>query len=138
VYAAQGHNFLLTMLRLMGAKGSVRVVADQVGTPTSARSLADVIWKIVQRPDLRGTHHWTDAGVASWYDFAVAIAEEATGLGLLPSPVTVSPIATEEYPTPACRPSYSVLDKGSLTSLGIEPLHWRRSLRAVLGELGHA
>ena len=136
VYAAQGSNFLLTMLRLMAAKGSVRVVADQVGTPTSARSLARVIWNVAQRSDLRGIHHWTDAGVASWYDFAVAIAEEAAPMGLLSSPVTVSPIATEEYPTPARRPSYSVLDKRSLTSLGIEQFHWRRSLRAVLGELG--
>ena len=135
VYAAQGSNFLRTMLRVMRANGSVRVVQDQVGSPTSARSVAQIIWKIVETPEVRGIHHWTDAGVASWYDFAVAIAEEAAPLGLVPADVTVSPIATEEYPTPARRPAYSVLDKRSLASLGVAPVHWRKRLRSVLGEI---
>jgi dTDP-4-dehydrorhamnose reductase len=138
VYAAKGSNFLLTMLRLMAANGSVKVVADQVGTPTSARSVADTIWKVVQLPDLNGIHHWTDAGVASWYDFAVAIAEEAAQRGLLPPTVTVSPITTQEYPTRARRPSYSVLDKRSLLRAGIVPVHWRRNLRSVVGEIANA
>jgi dTDP-4-dehydrorhamnose reductase len=138
VYAATGKNFLLTMLRLMGANGSVRVVADQVGTPTAAASLADVIWRMIELPGLRGVHHWTDAGVASWYDFAVAIAEEAALLGLLPKTVTVTPIRTQDYPTPAGRPHYSVLDKTSLMQLGLAPVHWRQSLRAVLAEIRNA
>jgi dTDP-4-dehydrorhamnose reductase len=137
VYASWSHNFLRTMLRIMDAKGSVRVVADQIGTPTSARSLAETLWKLVEMPQVVGLHHWTDAGVASWYDFAVAIAEEAAHLRLLPANITVTPIATHEYPTPARRPSYSVLDTTSLVTLGIVPLHWRKRLRAVLGELGN-
>lgn len=137
VYAAEGRNFVHTMLRVMRANGSVRVVADQIGTPTAARSVADTIWKLIQMPQVTGIHHWTDAGVASWYDFAVAIAEEAAERGLVPSGVTVVPITTHEYPTPARRPAYSVLDTGSLMSLGIVPVHWRKRLRSVLGEIKH-
>jgi dTDP-4-dehydrorhamnose reductase len=136
VYAAEGSNFLRTMLRLMGSKGHVRVVADQVGTPTAASSLAEVIWALATLTEVSGLHHWTDLGVASWYDFAVAIAEEAAAIGLLPGTVRVDPIATEEYPTPARRPSYSVLDKRSL--LGVVPVparHWRANLRTVLREI---
>lgn len=135
VYAAEGANFVRTMLRMMKANPTVRVVADQVGTPTAARSLAETIWQLVAKPEITGIHHWTDAGVASWYDFAVAVAEEGALLGLVPPDVTVTPIATKEYPTPARRPSYSVLDKTSLTSRGLMPLHWRKRLRIVLGEL---
>ncbi len=139
VYASEGNNFVRTMLRVMAAKGSVRVVADQVGTPTSAGSLAEVIWALATRPDLSGIHHWTDAGVASWYDFAVAIAEESALLGLLPPEVRVDPIASEEYPSPAKRPSYSVLDKRSLqAALSISPRHWRGNLRVVLKEIANA
>ena len=139
VYAAEGSNFLRTMLRLMGSKGHVRVVADQVGTPTAASSLARVIWALATRPDVSGIHHWTDLGVASWYDFAVAIAEESAAIGLLPAGVRVDPIATEEYPTPARRPAYSVLDKRSLSAvLPISAAHWRVKLRAVLTEIADA
>jgi dTDP-4-dehydrorhamnose reductase len=138
LYAAQGSNFVRTMLRLMSANGAVRVVADQVGTPTAARSVAQAIWKITERPSVTGIHHWSDAGVASWYDFAVAIADIAALRGLLASAITVTPISTEEYPTAARRPRYSVLDKRSLAVLGIAPVHWRRQLQSVLGELGRA
>jgi dTDP-4-dehydrorhamnose reductase len=135
VYAAEGANFVRTMLRVMEANGAVRVVADQVGTPTSARSLAETLWQLVAKPEITGIHHWTDAGVASWYDFAVAIAEEGALLGLVSPDVIVNPIATSDYPTPARRPSYSVLDRTSLTSRGLTPLHWRKRLRSVLGEM---
>lgn len=137
VYAAEGNNFVRTMLRVMKANGSVRVVADQVGTPTAARSLSEVLWQIVAKPEVSGIHHWTDAGVASWYDFAVAVAEEGAEAGLLGRDVTVTPIATHEYPTPARRPAYSVLDKTSLTSKGFTSTHWRKRLRDVLGEMKH-
>ena len=137
MYAAEGKNFLNTMLRVMRERGAVRVVADQVGTPTAARPLAETLWKIVMRPEIRGIHHWTDAGVASWYDFAVAIAEEGAALGLLPQTVTVAPIATEDYPTPAHRPAYSVLDKRSLAAFGLSPRHWRARLRDTLKEHSH-
>jgi dTDP-4-dehydrorhamnose reductase len=137
VYAAEGSNFVRTMLRVMKASGSVRVVADQVGTPTSARSLAETLWQIVGMPEINGIHHWTDAGVASWYDFAVAIAEEGVRLGLVGDGISVAPITTQEYPTPARRPSYSVLDKTTLTSRGIAQLHWRKRLCSVLGEIAN-
>jgi dTDP-4-dehydrorhamnose reductase len=135
VYAATGANFVRTMLRLMRANGAARVVADQVGTPTAARSLAEVLWRLARNPEIRGIHHWTDAGVASWYDFAVAIAEEGAELGLTPADVAVSPITTADYPTPAHRPAYSVLDKRSLAAYGLSPMHWRKRLRAVLKEI---
>lgn len=135
VYAAEGRNFLRTMLRLMATNGAVRVVSDQIGTPTAARSAAVAIWKIIGSPHVQGIHHWTDAGVASWYDFAVAIAEEGAALGLLAREVTVSPITADDYPTAARRPRFSVLDRSSLAALGIPPLHWRAALRAVLREI---
>jgi len=139
VYAAAGNNFMRTMLRLMAAKGHVRVVADQIGTPTAAISVARVLRALVDRPDLSGVYHWTDAGVASWYDFAVAIAEEAAGLGLLPATARVDPITTAEYPTPARRPSFSVLDSRALLgALSLTPHHWRAALRTELKELQHA
>jgi dTDP-4-dehydrorhamnose reductase len=138
LYAATGANFMRTMLRLMRANGSVRVVADQVGTPTCARSFAEVLWQIARNAEIRGIHHWTDAGVASWYDFAVAIAEEGAQLGLVSPEVIVTPIATADYPTPARRPAYSVLDKRSLAPFGLVPIHWRKRLRGVLKEIPRA
>jgi dTDP-4-dehydrorhamnose reductase len=135
VYAAEGRNFVRTMLRILGAQGSARVVSDQVGTPTAAGSVAQAIWGLIQHRELSGIHHWTDAGVASWYDFAVAIAEEAITLGLLKPGVTVVPITTEEYPTAARRPAFSVLDSRSLCALGIARVHWRERLRSVLEEI---
>jgi dTDP-4-dehydrorhamnose reductase len=135
VYAAQGHNFVQTMIRLMRSGAPIKVVADQVGTPTSATSLAQALWKLVALPRLQGTHHYTDAGVASWYDFAVAIAEDAVALGLLTEEVHVSAISTRDYPTPARRPAYSVLDTSSLATLGIARTHWRVQLRRVLKEI---
>ena len=138
IYAADGRNFVRTMLRLMGSGGVVRVVADQVGSPTAASSVAAMLWKLAGHPEIRGIHHWTDAGVASWYDFAVAIAEEGAARGLLPADVTVSPITTPQYPTPAQRPPFSVLDRISLAHLGVEAPHWRRSLRGVLAEIARA
>lgn len=137
VYAAEGNNFVRTMLRIMNANGAVRVIADQVGTPTAAGALAETLWMIVAKPEISGVHHWTDAGVASWYDFAVAIAEEGAQLGLVPDNIVATPIATVDYPTPARRPPYSVLDKTSLTSIGFMPVHWRKRLRAVLKEMKH-
>jgi len=135
VYSATGHNFFRTMLRLLRERGAVSVVDDQIGTPTSAGSLASVLWRFATRPDLSGVFHWTEAGVASWYDFAVAIAEEAAVAGALPRDVKVNPIDTQGYPTPAKRPRYSVLDKRStIAALGIEPIHWRKQLRVVVRE----
>lgn len=136
LYSAYRKNFVLTMLGLMREKALVSVVGDQVGTPTRARGLADAIWATAERPEMRGVFHWTDAGVASWYDFAVAIQEEALAAGLLTRPAAVRPIRTADYPTPAVRPPYSVLDKaGTWAVLGQTPPHWRVSLRGMLQEL---
>ena len=136
VYAAQGRNFLLTMLRLMRERGLVRVVADQRGSPTTAASVARAIWRMVDLPQVQGVLHWTDQGVASWCEFAHAIAEDATAAGLLPHPIEVIPITTADYPTPAHRPVNSVLDTGeTAATLGLTPAPWRAGLRATLREL---
>jgi len=136
VYSAHGQNFVNTMLRLMRERTSLSVVADQVGTPTSARGLAQTVWRTVDLPEMKGVHHWTDAGVASWYDFAVAIQEEAHAWGLLDRAIPIRPIRTQDYPTPAQRPSYSVLDKtATWAALGFTPPHWRVSLREMIQSL---
>ena len=139
LYAAEGHNFVNTLLKLMREKDSLNVIADQVGTPTWAGGFAEVIWKTVHTPEIAGTHHWSDAGVASWYDFAVAIQEEALAIGLVSHAIPIRPIATSEYPLPAKRPAYSVLDKRSMmAATGIAPAHWRVNLRRMLGEARNA
>ena len=139
VYSTHGRNFVLTMLRLMRERDEVGVVSDQVGTPTWARSLAQALWAAAARPELRGIHHWTDAGVASWYDFAVAIQEEALALGLLDRAVPVRPLRTDEYPTRARRPHYSVLDtRATRAALGLTAPHWRVNLRTMLRGLADA
>jgi len=100
-----------------------------VGTPTSATSLARAVVRVVER-GVMGIHHWTDAGEASWYDFAVAIAEELHRGGRLPQVPRVQPIPIAEYPTPARRPPYVVLYKSDTREvLGLPPLHWRDALR---------
>jgi dTDP-4-dehydrorhamnose reductase len=134
VYAAKGANFVQTMLRLMRERSELGVVADQIGTPTHVPTLARTIWTLTQGGHT-GTFHATDAGVASWYDFAVAIHEEALALGLLTAPVTVKPIRTADYPTPAQRPAYSVLDKSATWALTGIPNHWRVELRACLQDI---
>jgi dTDP-4-dehydrorhamnose reductase len=131
VYAAAGNNFVRTMLRVMAERPEVRVVADQIGTPTHALGLAGAIWALAGA-GASGIHHWTDAGAASWYDFAVAIQEEALAAGLLARAVPIIPIATRDYPTPARRPAYSVLDKSSSWAITGPARHWRSELRDCL------
>ncbi|WP_417612162.1 dTDP-4-dehydrorhamnose reductase [Parasphingorhabdus sp.] len=135
VYSEVGNNFVKTMLNLFAKKVPVRVVADQIGSPTYARNLAETIWSLISL-HRRGLFHYSDSGVASWYDFAVAISEEAFRLNLLGQHSEIEPIKTSEFPTPATRPHYSVLDT-TLTSaaLGRKPPHWRSSLRQMLKEL---
>lgn len=135
VYAPTGGNFVRTMLRLMGERPEVRVVADQIGTPTYAPGLAQALWTMAGK-GVSGVHHYTDAGAASWYDFAVAIQEEALAAGLLTQAVPVVPITTADFPTPARRPSYSVLDKGStFAALGGPTPHWRSNLRTMIAAI---
>ncbi len=136
VYAAQGKNFVLTMLRLMREKPQIRVVADQIGAPTWAGSAAAAIWGLIDTAAPAGIYHWTDLGVASWYDFAVAIQEEALQRGLLSRPTLIVPIRSAEYPTRAHRPAFSVLDSESTRTItGLPGRHWRENLRRMLDEL---
>jgi dTDP-4-dehydrorhamnose reductase len=136
VYAAQGKNFVLTMLRLMREKPQIRVVADQIGAPTWAGSVAAAIWGLIDAAAPGGIYHWTDLGVASWYDFAVAIQEEALQRGMLSRPTLIVPIRSAEYPTRAHRPAFSVLDTESTRTItGLPGRHWRENLRRMLDEL---
>lgn len=134
VYAAGGANFVRTMLRLMRERDELRVVADQIGSPSWATGLAQTLWGLAEK-DQPGVYHHRDAGVASWYDFAVAIAEEAEALGLLARTPAIIPIATADYPTPAKRPSFSVLDVSATRALlGDTQVHWRTNLKTMLKE----
>jgi dTDP-4-dehydrorhamnose reductase len=136
VYSSHGSNFVKTMLNLLAQREEISVVADQIGTPTWARSLARAIYNFADMPEAQGIYHWTDAGIASWYDFAVAIQDEAHRLGILQGLIPVIPIRTEDYPTAAKRPPYSVLDKtAAWQTLGYTASYWRVSLRRMLEEV---
>ncbi len=136
VYAAAGKNFVLTMLKLMREREQVRVVGDQIGTPTWATGIAHAIRDLLEVEAPAGVYHWTDLGVASWYDFAVAIQDEALERGLLKRAVSILPIATSEYPTRARRPAFSVLDTKATRAVVASPaMHWRHNLRMMLDEL---
>lgn len=135
LYSSHGNNFVKTMLRLMSDRPELGVIADQIGTPTWAHGLAESLWQALE-VDATGLHHWTDAGVASWYDFAQAIMEEGESLGLLDKQITLKPLTTADYPTPASRPAYSVLDKTKTwAALGVAGEHWRIALRKMMNEL---
>ena len=135
VYGRHGHNFMKTMLRLGAERDELRVVADQVGTPTPAALIADVTTELLGLRDApSGTFHLTPRGETSWHGFAEAILEEALALGLIPRAPKVIPIATSDYPTRARRPGYSRLDIGRLEQvLGRALPEWRTGLRQVLG-----
>jgi dTDP-4-dehydrorhamnose reductase len=139
IYYAGGQNFVTTMLNLMRERQQIRVVADQIGMPPCAITLARVIWRAAELSRACGVYHWSDAGECSWYDFAVAIQEEALALRLLTRPIAIRPICTNEYPTPARRPAFTVLDKtATVTGFGLKPIHWRVALRQMLAELANA
>lgn len=160
VYAARGHNFLRTMLRLAAEREELRVVADQIGAPTPARWIADVTATAIARAApangahggtrreaaashpawgggvAGGVYHLVAGGQCSWYDFAAAIVEGAAARGLLARTPRVVPIATADYPTRARRPAYSVLDSARLkTAFGLELPQWRLGLDQTLDEL---
>ncbi|MDP5254351.1 MULTISPECIES: dTDP-4-dehydrorhamnose reductase [unclassified Vibrio] len=143
VYSAHGNNFVKTMLRLMSEKEQLGIVYDQVGTPTWAKGLAEMIWSLLAKQQAQGvttdetlTLHWTDAGVASWYDFAVAIQELGLEKGLLDKAIPVGPIPASNYPTPATRPSFSVIDKSTAEQAsGVQTVHWRKQLSQMMDEL---
>lgn len=132
VYSRYGHNFVKTMLRLGQERDALNIVVDQVGTPTYAHDLAKTLLQIVeQHPnDFQGVYHYSNEGVCSWYDFAHAIFD------LKNIQCQLSPIPTTDYPTPAKRPPYSVLNKTKIkTVFGCSIPHWRDSLRSCLEAL---
>lgn len=136
VYSQCGKNFVNTMLHLMRERDALNVVFDQFGSPTWAKWLSRVIWKFAFESDESGVFSWSDAGVTSWYEFAVAIQEEALKYGLLKGGVVINPVSSSEYPVAARRPQYSVFDNSkTLESLGMESIHWRTSLVQYLEEL---
>ena len=139
VYGPVGANFCLTMLRLHRAKAAagepLGVVADQVGCPTATAGLAEACWRVIGR-GVSGRHHWSDCGAASWYDFAVAIGSLAAARGLIAAPARVRPITTADYPTPARRPAYSLLDATTTRrALDLEGQHWQAALAEVLAQV---
>lgn len=139
LHSRDGENFVRTTLGILRAGRVMRVVDDQIGTPTRARHLAHALWRIVERPALRGVLHFTDAGVASWYDVATAIMDALGEAGALAAGADVVPIATADHPTRAPRPCYSVLDKhDSWRAIGYTPPHWRHGVVATTHELLHA
>ena len=136
VYSSHGNNFVKTMLRLMDEKPQLAVIDDQIGTPTWAKGLAEACVSAAENKTT-GVYHWTDEGVASWYDFSLAIQELGVKKGLLRKEIPILPIPSSEYPTPAKRPHYSVLDKQTARKAfaSCQPTHWRKQLDSMLEEL---
>lgn len=133
LYSEFGNNFVKTMLKLMKERPQLKIVCDQVGTPTRAQTLAQMINRMLANFPAPGIYHCTDAGVASWYDFAVAIQEEGLRTGILDRHIDILPIPASDYPTPATRPAYSVLDKNTSYTHGLlKPVHWRTPLRQTI------
>lgn len=131
LYGSYGKNFMKTMLALAASRSELSVVADQIGTPTYTGDLALAIVKTIQHGKVEnGVYHFSNEGAASWYDFAHAIFD------LSGTAITLNPIKTEAYPTPAKRPHFSVLDKTKIkNALSMDIPHWRDSLKVALGKL---
>lgn len=139
VHSGGGTNFIRTAVRLLTAGTPMRVVDDQIGTPTRAAHLAEGLWHIIERPELRGLLHFTDAGVASWFDVATTVLETLAQAKRLGNNASVATARTEDFPRPARRPHFSVLDKhGSWKAIGYVPPHWRDGVIASTMELLHA
>jgi dTDP-4-dehydrorhamnose reductase len=135
VHGAHGHNFVKTILRLASERERLTIVDDQVGSPSWTGDIATALVRLMEQ-QAAGVFHYTNEGVASWYDFAWAILEEARGLGLLVKDCELVPIPTSAYPTPARRPAYSVLSKEKIRAcLGTAIPHWREGLQSMMREL---
>ena len=144
LYSPYGKNFCLTMLRLhkscLDKKVPLRVVSDQISCPTSSFSLSSVCWEMINNDEIfknkQKIFHWSDAGVASWYDFAVAIGEIGLKYGLLENKSQVLPIKSKDFPTPAKRPCFSLLDSCEICDLlKLERTHWRFELEYVMEQI---
>lgn len=136
VYSSHGKNFVKTMMRLMGEKNAVNVINDQLGSPTYAADVAELILKIISDTQLSssnwrpGIYNFSNEGIITWYDFAMAIKEITDGS------CDIKPISTSEYPTPAKRPAYSVLDKTKIQrSFNVPLKDWRKSLQTCIEKI---
>lgn len=139
VHSANGTNFVRSILRRLRDVGSAHVVDDQIGAPTSATGLASAVLAFASHPTLCGRVHYRDLGIASWYDVAQAIAEEATRLGWFVAVPEVVPIPSSAWPAPAARPAFSALDvRTTMEAFPQLFLHWRVRLREELRALGPA
>ena len=128
VYSSFGHNFVKTMLSLAQKRDALNVVDDQIGSPTFAGDLANALLQLCAQSDKwGGIYHYSNEGVCSWYDFAHAI------FALTDTPMKLTPIPSSQYPTPAARPPFSVLNKGKIReTFGLSIPHWRESLAVCL------
>jgi dTDP-4-dehydrorhamnose reductase len=124
VYSSHGNNFVKTMLGLMAEIEQLSVVSDQIGCPTNANGLAKYLWQLAEQETLKAIYHYSDLGVASWYDFAVAIQEIAYEQGQLTKKTPIKPIPSSDYPAPATRPVFTLLQQ----SFVLNKQHWRLSL----------
>lgn len=139
LYSEYGHNFVLTMLRLMKAGGPLRVVGDQTGSPTYARGLANVLWRLAASGEQGGILHWCDEGQTSWHGFAGQVAEAALAHGTLAMRPTIQQITSGEFETRAKRPAYSVLDCSDLRAmLPGEQRPWADNLRLMMARTNAA
>ena len=135
VYGIHGHNFVKTMLRLAAEREELNVVDDQIGTPSWTADIASAIQTLINR-NAAGTYHFTNEGVASWYDFADSIVHIARDLDFPIKAKIVKPIPSSEFPTPATRPPYSVLNKQKIRNLLDRDIpHWQQSLEQMLRQL---
>ncbi|HHH43382.1 MAG TPA: dTDP-4-dehydrorhamnose reductase [Gammaproteobacteria bacterium] len=135
VYGVHGHNFVKTILRLAGERQELRVVDDQLGTPSWTADIVRAM-RSLMKAGASGVYQFTNEGVASWYDFAEAIVAAARQVGLPVVAETIRPIPTEDFPLPATRPAYSVMSKVKIRSVLDYPIpHWRESLHAMINNL---
>lgn len=128
VYSSHGNNFVKTMLHLMAEKDELNVVSDQIGCPTNATGLAMYLWWLAEQDLLEPVYHYSDLGVASWYDFAVAIQDIALEQGMLENKIPILPIPSSDYPTPAMRPMFSLIQQ----SLSENKVHWIIKLKEFI------
>ena len=136
LYSEFGRNFVKTMLSLMAERDELAVVNDQSGCPTSAHSLAALIWRMVLLPARSGLYHWHDGGVMSWYEFALEIQKWGQAAGVLQNVIPIRPIASAEYPAAATRPAYSVMDRTrTLADFDMPERDWRSDLVRVVGAI---
>lgn len=138
LYSEYGGNFVKTMLRLMKERDELSVVNDQIGSPTSTHGLARLIFAMIRGGNMTGIYHWSDGASISWFEFAEEIQRQAVQAGILSKAIPIHPIATADYPTPARRPAYSVLDRSrTLKDFDCPKEDWKEQLTHVLRALAN-